>query len=94
MWFRALRPYRLPSRLGIDAEELERRLQSRTFSACAPAQASSLGWVPALDDAASALVHRAGPYWMVRLKREEKPQELEALQRGSLELYMIIMNCI
>ena len=72
MWFRSLRPYRLPNRLGIDAEELERRLQSRTFSACAPAQASSMGWVPALDDAASALVHAAGPYWMVRLKREEK----------------------
>ena len=72
MWFRALRPYRLPNRLGIDAEELERRLQTRTFSGCTPAQASSLGWVPALDDAASALVHVAGPYWMVRLKREEK----------------------
>ncbi|MGI9315626.1 MAG: recombination-associated protein RdgC [Luminiphilus sp.] len=72
MWFRALRPYRLPSRLGIDAEELERRLQSRTFTACTPAQAHSMGWVPALDDSASALVHAAGPYWMVRLKREEK----------------------
>ena len=72
MWFRALRPYRLPNRLGIDAEELERRLQTRTFSNCTPAQASSLGWVPALDDAASVLVHAAGPYWMVRLKREEK----------------------
>ena len=72
MWFRALRPYRLPNRLGIDAEELERRLQTRTFSNCTPAQASSLGWVPALDDSASALVHAAGPYWMVRLKREEK----------------------
>ena len=72
MWFRALRPYRLPNRLGIDAQELERRLQSRTFSPCSPAQASSLGWVPALSDDASALVHAAGPYWMVRLKREEK----------------------
>ena len=49
MWFRALRPYRLPNRLGIDAEELERRLQTRTFSNCTPAQASSLGWVPALE---------------------------------------------
>jgi recombination associated protein RdgC len=72
MWFRALRPYRLPNRLGIDAQELERRLQSRTFTACTPAQAHSMGWVPALDDSASALVHAAGPYWMVRLKREEK----------------------
>ena len=72
MWFRALRPYRLPNRLGIDAEELERRLQTRTFSACTPAQATSMGWVPALADTASALVHAAGPFWMVRLKREEK----------------------
>ena len=72
MWFRALRPYRLPNRLGIDAEELERRLQTRTFSACTPAQATSMGWVPALADTASALVHAAGPFWVVRLKREEK----------------------
>ena len=72
MWFRALRPYRLPNRLGIDAEELERRLRTRTFSACTPAQATSMGWVPALADTASALVHAAGPFWMVRLKREEK----------------------
>lgn len=71
MWFRALRPYRLPNRLGIDAEELEQRLQTRTFSACTPAQATSMGWVPALADTASALVHAAGPFWMVRLKREE-----------------------
>ena len=34
---------------------MERRLQSRTFSSCTPAQASSLGWVPAPDDPASAL---------------------------------------
>ena len=54
------------------AEELERRLQTRTFSACTPAQATSMGWVPALADTASALVHAAGPFWMVRLKREEK----------------------
>ena len=72
MWFRALRPYRLPSRLGINAEELERRLQTRIFSACTPAQASSMGWVPALDDSASALVHVARPYWMVGHKREEQ----------------------
>jgi len=72
MWFRAVRPYRLPNRLGIDAQELERRLQSRTFNPCTPAQPSSMGWVPALGGDASALVHAAGPYWLVRLKREEK----------------------
>ena len=72
MWFRSLRAYRLPDRLGIDAEELERRLQNRPFKACSPAQASSMGWVPALDDQAKTLVHAAGPYWLVRLKREDK----------------------
>ena len=43
MWFRALRPYRLPNRLGIDAEELERRLQSRTFSELHTGSGEQLG---------------------------------------------------
>lgn len=72
MWFRNLRPYRLPERLGINAEELAQRLTSRPFVPCRPAQPLSMGWVPALADSAEALVHAAGPYWLLRLKREEK----------------------
>lgn len=72
MWFRNLRAYRLPSRLGLSAEDLEQRLSSRPFAACRPAQPLSTGWVGALADSAEALVHCAGPFWLLRLQREEK----------------------
>ncbi len=72
MWFRNLRPFRMPERLGINAEELDQRLASKPFVPCRPAQPQSTGWVPALADMAETRVHAAGPYWLVRLQREEK----------------------
>lgn len=72
MWFKNLRPYRLPERLGLTTEELEQRLSGRPFNPCRPSQPMSTGWVPALADSAELLVHAAGPYWLVRLKREER----------------------
>jgi len=72
MWFKNLRAYRLPERLGLDAEALSQRLGARPFAPCRPAQPLSSGWVGALDDQAEALVHAAGPWWLLRMKREEK----------------------
>lgn len=72
MWFRNLRAYRFPSRLGIEPDEFERRLKSRLFTPCLPSQEKSLGWVPALNDDASSLVHVASHYWMIRLKCEAR----------------------
>jgi len=72
MWFRNLRPYRLSDRLGLNAEELAQRLSSRPFVPCRPTQPQSTGWVAALADSAEALVHAAGPFWLIRLQREEK----------------------
>ena len=72
MWFRNLRAYRLPERLGLDAEALSQRLGGRPFTPCRPAQPQSSGWVGALDDASEALVHAAGPWSLLRMKREEK----------------------
>ena len=72
MWFRNLRAYRLPNRLGLSAEDLEQRLSSRPFVSCRPAQPLSTGWVGALADNTEALVHSAGPFWLLRLQREEK----------------------
>jgi recombination associated protein RdgC len=72
MWFRNLRAYRLPERLGLNAEAMAQRLESRPFTPCRPAQPLSAGWVAALDDSVESLVHAAGPYWLLRLKREEK----------------------
>ena len=72
MWFRNLRPFRLSERLKVSAEELDQRLSSGSFVPCRPAQPHSIGWIPALSDAAETMVHVAGPYWLVRLRREEK----------------------
>ncbi len=72
MWFRNARPYKLPSRLGIDASELSQRLGRRPFVPCRPSQPTSSGWVAALSDDATDLVHKSGDYWLVRLQREER----------------------
>ena len=72
MWFRNARPYRLPSRLGIDASELSQRLSRRPFQPCRPSQSVSSGWVAALSDDATDFVHKSGNYWLIRLQREER----------------------
>ena len=72
MWFRNARPYRLPGRLGIDASELSQRLSKRPFQPCRPSQPVSSGWVAALSDDATDLVHKSGDYWLIRLQREER----------------------
>ena len=72
MWFRNVRPYKLPQRLGINASELSQRLSSRPFQPCRPIQPVSTGWVAALSDDASDFVHKSGDYWLIRLQREER----------------------
>ncbi|MEC8157975.1 MAG: recombination-associated protein RdgC [Pseudomonadota bacterium] len=72
MWFRNARPYRLPSRLGIDASELSQRLSRRPFQPCRPSQPVSSGWVAALSEDATDFVHKSGNYWLIRLQREER----------------------
>ncbi|MEC7075977.1 MAG: recombination-associated protein RdgC [Pseudomonadota bacterium] len=72
MWSRNARSYKLPGRLGIDASELSQRLSGRPFQPCGPSQPTSSGWVAALSDDATDLVHKSGDYWLVRLQREER----------------------
>jgi recombination associated protein RdgC len=72
MWFRSVRPYVLPQRLGINASELSQRLSRRPFQPCRPIQPVSTGWVAALSDDATDFVHTSGDYWLIRLQREER----------------------
>ena len=72
MWFRNARTYKLPDRLGIDALELSQRLSRRPFVPCRPSQMTSNGWVPALGDDTTELLHAAGDFWLIRLRREER----------------------
>jgi len=72
MWFKNLRAYRLTSPFDLSAEKLEAQLTEREFQPCSPAQPLSMGWVPALGDATSTLVHAVNGRFLLRLKREEK----------------------
>ncbi len=72
MWFKNVRAYRLTSSFDLSADQLEEQLAQRGFQPCSPAQPLSLGWVPALGDGTSALVHAAEGRYLIRLKREEK----------------------
>ncbi len=72
MWFKNVRAYRLTSPFALSAEQLEEQLAQRLFQPCSPAQPLSLGWVSALGEGSTALVHAAEGRYLIRLKREEK----------------------
>jgi recombination associated protein RdgC len=72
MWFKNVRAYRLTQPFTLTAEQLSAQLESRPFMPCAPAQPVSMGFVPALGDAAEMLVHGAGGCLLLRMRREEK----------------------
>jgi len=72
MWFRNLRPYRLTQPLDVPVAQLEERLAAHAFNPCAPGQALSLGWVPALEQDGVPLVHAGAGRLLLRLRREEK----------------------
>ena len=65
MWFKTLRIYRLTAPLGCGAEELPGLLEARIFAPCSGLDASRIGWVPALDSAASGLVHSHSDHHLV-----------------------------
>lgn len=72
MWFKNIRAYRLTSPFALSAEQLEAKLAEREFQPCSATQPLSLGWVPALGDSTTVLVHTVAGRMLLRLKREEK----------------------
>jgi len=72
MWFRNLRAFRMTRGLELSAEQLEESLAERVFTPCSPGQPLAMGWVPALGEASSLLVHAADGRFFLRLQREEK----------------------
>ncbi|MEM8492526.1 MAG: recombination-associated protein RdgC, partial [Pseudomonadota bacterium] len=72
MWFKNLRAYRMTRGLDLPIERIEEALRARLFQACRPTQGQAVGWVPALGADTDALVHSAGGFLLLRLRREEK----------------------
>lgn len=72
MWFRNARVFRFTKPFDISAEELEEKLQADTFKPCGPQETSRQGWVPPLGKHGEQLVHSAGGYHLIALRKEEK----------------------
>ncbi|MBZ2168233.1 recombination-associated protein RdgC [Marinobacter sp. F4216] len=72
MWFRNARVFRFTKPFDISAEELEDKLQADAFKPCGPQETSRQGWVPPLGKHGEQLVHSAGGYHLIALRKEEK----------------------
>ncbi|MEA1079053.1 recombination-associated protein RdgC [Marinobacter qingdaonensis] len=72
MWFRNARVFRFTKPFDISADELEEKLQADAFKPCGPQETSRQGWVPPLGKHGEQLVHSAGGYHLIALRKEEK----------------------
>lgn len=72
MWFRNARVFRFTKPFEITAEALEEKLQADAFKPCGPQETSRQGWVSPMGKHSDLLVHSAGGYHLIALRKEEK----------------------
>ncbi len=72
MWFRNARVVRFTKPFEITAEALEEKLQADAFKPCGPQETSRQGWVSPMGKHSDVLVHSAGGYHLIALRKEEK----------------------
>lgn len=72
MWFRNARVFRFTKPFEITPEALEEKLQAEAFKPCGPQETSRQGWVPPMGKHSDLLVHSAGGYHLIALRKEEK----------------------
>lgn len=72
MWFRNARVFRFTKPFDISAEALEEKLQEGVFKPCGPQETTRQGWVPPLGKHGEQLVHSAGGYHLIALRKEDK----------------------
>jgi recombination associated protein RdgC len=72
MWFRNARVFRFTKPFEITAEALEEKLHADAFKPCGPQETGRQGWVPPMGKHSDLLVHSAGGYHLIALRKEEK----------------------
>ncbi len=72
MWFRNARVFRFTKPFDISPEELEEKLTADAFKPCGPQELARQGWVAPLGKHGEQLVHSAGGYHLISLRKEEK----------------------
>lgn len=72
MWFKNALFYQFTKSFELDQQGLEKQLAEFKFKPCGNTELQSVGWTPALADQAVNLVHQAGDFMLVSLKKQEK----------------------
>ena len=70
MWIKNLVVYRLPAKLAVEAEKLERKLSEQPLQACGGYQMESRGWVCPHED--GVFLHTQNRNWLLALGVEQK----------------------
>lgn len=78
-YFQALNLYHISK--PLDLSQLEQQLAEVRYQPASPQTLSAMGFVPALGDNATALVHQVGNHVLVRLCHEERIIPTQALKR-------------
>ena len=78
-YFQALNLYRISK--PLDLTQLEEQLAELRYQPASPQHEAAMGFVPALGDSATALVHQVGRHVLVRLCCEERTIPTPALKR-------------
>lgn len=72
MWFKNLACLRFSEPFGLDATELQERLEQRRFRHCGSLEPMSAGWCAPLGKEGLPLVHGTHGFLMVCMQKEEK----------------------
>lgn len=72
MWFKDLRLFQFTEKFNLTAEALTEQLASKAFIPCSNLAASTMGWVPPMEQEDAPLVHAANGFMMICLKMQEK----------------------
>lgn len=72
MWFKQVQVFQLTQSLHFNAEQFMTRLEPLLFQPAAPSMASSMGWVPSVDEDGAPLVRMLNGHVMLCLQIEEK----------------------
>ncbi|MER2493422.1 recombination-associated protein RdgC [Catenovulum sediminis] len=72
MWFKNALYYKFSQKFEFTAEQLEEKLQEFCFKPVSKTEMHTIGWSPALSPKANALVHSAGEFHLVCLKKQER----------------------
>lgn len=72
LWFKNMMVYRLNRDIPLSADEMEKQLESCSFSPCGSQDMSQTGWVSPMGNQSDALIHVNNGQMLICARKEEK----------------------